>query len=192
MVSRTTRTPFSDWWWTVDRWMLGALALFNIQPGPMLFVKNPDLVWGLIASLYLANVSLLILNILFVPVFVSALRIPFALLQPLILVFCIIGVYSAGSSMMDLWIMLVFGVIGYLMKKLDYPAAPLVLALVLGNGLEMSLRQSLMISQGDLSIFFTRPISGTLMGLVFLVVFWPLIKTHLLTRRAARGKAGAG
>ena len=168
--------------------MLGALALFNIQPGPLLFVKDHDLVWGLIASMYLANVVLLLMNILFVPVFVSALRIPFAILQPLILVFCFVGVYSTSSSMLDMWVMLVFGVIGYVMKKHDYPPAPLVLALVLGNGLEMSLRQSLMISQGNPGILFARPISGTIMVAVLLVVGWPLIR-RLWVRRPRAPRA---
>ncbi len=162
--------------------MLGALAVFNIQPGPLLFVGNHDLVWGLIASMYLANAVLLVLNVLFVPVFVSALRIPFALLQPLILVFCIVGVYSVRASMLDLWVMLAFGVVGWVMKKQDYPPAPLVLAFVLGNGLEMSLRQTLMMSQGSLGILFTRPIAATIMVLVALVLLSPLLRR----RNAAR------
>ncbi len=168
--------------------MMGALTLFNIQPGPFLFAKNPEFVWGLIASMYIGNGMLLVLNILFVPVFVSALRIPFTILAPLIILFAIIGVYSVSASMLDLWVLLFFGALGYLFKKLDYPAAPLVLAFVLGNGLETALRQSMMISRGDMSIFFLRPISGTLMVIVALVIAWPLVR-HLLPGRARRAAA---
>ena len=156
--------------------MMGALTLFNIQPGPFLFSKHPEFVWGLIASMYIGNGMLLALNILFIPFFVSALRIPFTILAPLIILFAIIGVYSVSASILDLWVLLAFGALGYLMKKLDYPAAPLVLAFVLGNGLETALRQSMMISQGDVSIFFVRPISGTLMVLVGLILVWPLVR----------------
>jgi putative tricarboxylic transport membrane protein len=164
--------------------MLGALTLFNIQPGPFLFASHPEFVWGLIASMYIGNVMLLVLNILFIPFFVSALRIPFALLGPLIVIFAIVGVYSISGSMFDLWVLLIFSVLGYVMKKLDYPAAPLVLALVLGNGFETALRQSLMISQGDMSIFFARPISGTLMALLLILVLTPLVRSLISRRRA--------
>ena len=167
--------------------MLGALAMFNIQPGPFLFARDPDFVWGLIASMYIANVVLLALNILFVPAFVLALRMPMAALQPLIVLFCVVGVYSAGSSMLDLWVMFAAGLLGYAMKKLGYPPAPLVLALVLGNGLEVALRQSLMMSQGYPWIFFERPISGTLMALVGLILLWPLVAA--LWRRRVTGRA---
>jgi len=170
--------------------MLGAMSLFNIQPGPLLFIKNPDFVWGLIASMYLANIVLLVLNILFVPIFVSALRIPYVLLQVFILIFCVIGVYSSGSSMVDLWIMFAAGIFGYFAKKFDYPPAPLVLAMILGNGMEMALRQSLMIAQGDVMILFTRPISGTVMALVALVVFWPFLARQV-TRLLARPREAA-
>jgi putative tricarboxylic transport membrane protein len=146
--------------------MMGALMLFNIQPGPFLFSNHPDFVWGLIASMYISNVLLLLLNILLVPLFVSALRIPFSVLGPLIVIFAIVGVYSISASMFDLGVLFVFSVLGYFMKKLDYPPAPLVLALVLGEGFETALRQSLMMSQGKLLFFFERPISGTLLFIV--------------------------
>jgi putative tricarboxylic transport membrane protein len=156
--------------------MMGALALFNIQPGPFLFSQNPDFVWGLIASMYIGNVMLLVLNILFVPAFVSVLRVPFSFLGPLIVIFCIVGVYSVTSSVLDLWVMLVFGAFGFCTAKLGYPAAPMILALVIGDSLETSLRQSLMMSKGDLTIFFGRPISGTLMALLAVIAFWPLLR----------------
>lgn len=167
--------------------MLGALSLFNIQAGPFLFQQNVEFVWGLIASMYIANVMLLALNILFVPTFVYILRTPMALLAPIIVIFCLVGVYSVSSSMLDLWMLWCFGILGYLMGKLNYPAAPMILAFVLGHQLESSLRQSLMISQGNPSIFFTRPISGTLMVLVMLIMFWPLLRILIFKFRRLWG-----
>jgi putative tricarboxylic transport membrane protein len=167
--------------------MLGALTLFNIQPGPLLFTKNPDFVWGLIASMYIGNVMLLVLNTAFVPAFVSVLRVPYTVLAPLIAIFCVVGVYSVNYSVLDLWIMLSFGLIGYLAGKLDYPLAPLVLALVLGKPLEEALRQSLKMSQSDAMTFFTRPVSGVIMAIVIAVMVWPLLR-----RLSARGKSAEG
>jgi putative tricarboxylic transport membrane protein len=160
--------------------MLGALTLFSLQPGPLLFTKNPDFVWGLIASMYIGNVMLLVLNIMFVPVFVAVLRVRYEILAPLIMMFCVVGVYSLDYSMLDLWIMFGFGIIGYAMKKLDYPAAPLVLALVLGGQMETHLRRSLKMSLGDVSIFFTRPISCVIMIAVILILLWPLINRFII------------
>ncbi len=140
--------------------MLGGLIIWGLQPGPMLFKENPEFVWGLIASMYTGNVIGVIMVLAFVPLFASILRIPFAILTPLIVSVCAIGAYSVHNSMIDVWYMLVFGVIGYAFKKLDYPLAPLVLALVLGDLAENALRQSLIMSQGSLAIFFTRPIAG--------------------------------
>jgi putative tricarboxylic transport membrane protein len=154
--------------------LLGVLALFNLQPGPLLFAKNPEFVWGLIASMYIGNVMLLVLNIAFVPAFVALLRIPYRVLAPLIAIFCLVGVYSVNYSMLDLWIMLIFGLVGYFANKLDYPLAPLVLGLVLGGYVEVSLRQSLKMSEADLSIFFTRPITATLLAAAAAVWLWPL------------------
>jgi putative tricarboxylic transport membrane protein len=152
--------------------MLGGLIIWGLQPGPMLFVDNPDFVWGLIASMYTGNVIGVLVVLAFVPFFASILRIPFAILTPLIIVICAIGSYAVHNSMIDIWYMLIFGVIGYVFKKLDYPLAPLVLALVLGDMAENSLRQSLIMSQGSLAIFFTRPISGliTALALFFFVL----------------------
>jgi len=155
--------------------MLGVLTLFNLQPGPLLFTKNPDFVWALIASMYIGNVMLLVLNIAFVPAFVPILRVPYRILTPLIAIFCLVGVYSVNYSVQDLWLMLAFGAIGYLAQKMDYPLAPLVLALVLGGLMEVSLRQSLKMSHDDPTIFFTRPIAATIMGIVIVIVLWPLL-----------------
>lgn len=165
--------------------MLGALTLFSLQPGPLLFTKNPDFVWGLIASMYIGNVMLLVLNTAFVPAFVSVLRVPYTVLAPLIAIFCVVGVYSVNYSVLDLWIMLGFGLVGYLANKLDYPLAPMVLALVLGGPLENALRQSLKMSQTDVSIFFTRPVSGVIMALAIAVIAWSVGKLLFARPRMA-------
>ncbi len=157
--------------------MLGGLIIWGLQPGPMLFVDRPDFVWGLIASMYTGNVIGVLMVLTLVPLFAAILRIPFAVLTPVIVILCAIGAYAVHTSMIDIWYMLVFGVIGYLFKKLDYPLAPLVLALVLGDLAENALRQSLIMSQGSLAIFFTRPLAAaiTALALVFFVlpVFMP-------------------
>jgi putative tricarboxylic transport membrane protein len=143
--------------------MLGGLMMWGLRPGPMLFEKNPDFVWGLIASLYIANVLLLMLNIGFIPAFVRALRVPYTILMALIIVFCVTGAYAQSNKLWDVGQMLVFGVLGYLMRKLGYSPAALVLALVLGPPAERALRQSLIISDAGVGIFFVRPISAVLM-----------------------------
>lgn len=152
--------------------MLGGLIIWGLQPGPLLFKEQPEFVWGLIASMYTGNIIGVVMVLAFVPFFAAILRIPFAILTPLIIVVCAIGSYAVHNSMLDVWYMLIFGVIGYVFKKLDYPLAPLVLALVLGDMAESALRQSLIISQGSLAIFFTRPIAGaiTVVALFFFVM----------------------
>jgi putative tricarboxylic transport membrane protein len=156
--------------------MLGGLMMWGIRPGPLLFEKNPDFVWGLIASLYIANVMLLILNIGFIPVFVRALRIPYSILMPLIIVFCITGAYSLNNKVWDVGQMLVFGVIGYVMKKLDYSPAAMTLALVLGPLAERSLRQALIISDAGILILFQRPIAAVLTTLALVAVAVPAVR----------------
>jgi putative tricarboxylic transport membrane protein len=155
--------------------MLGGLIIWGLQPGPMLFVDNPDFVWGLIASMYTGNVLGVVMVLAFVPLFAAILRIPFAILTPLIVVVCAIGSYAVHNSMLDIWYMLIFGVIGYVFKKLDYPLAPLVLALVLGDMAENALRQSLIMSQGTLAIFFNRPIAGVITTVAILFFIMPII-----------------
>jgi putative tricarboxylic transport membrane protein len=155
--------------------MLGGLIIWGLQPGPMLFVDNPDFVWGLIASMYTGNVIGVLIVLAFVPFFAAILRIPFAILTPLIVVICAIGSYAVHNSMIDIWYMLIFGVIGYVFKKLDYPLAPLVLALVLGDMAENALRQSLIMSQGSLAIFLTRPISGVITAVAIFFFIMPLL-----------------
>jgi putative tricarboxylic transport membrane protein len=155
--------------------MLGGLIIWGLQPGPMLFKENPDFVWGLIASMYTGNIIGVILALAFVPLFAAILRIPFAILTPLIVVVCAIGAYAVHNSMIDVWYMLVFGVMGYVFKKLDYPLAPLVLALVLGDLAENALRQSLIMSQGSLAIFVTRPIAGLINSLALVFFLLPML-----------------
>ena len=155
--------------------MLGGLIIWGLQPGPMLFVDNPDFVWGLIASMYTGNVIGVIMVLAFVPFFAAILRVPFAILTPLIVVVCAIGSYAVHNSMIDIWYMLIFGVIGYIFKKLDYPLAPLVLALVLGDMSENALRQSLIMSQGSLAIFFIRPIAGVITAVAIFFFVLPAL-----------------
>ena len=159
--------------------MLGGLMMWGLRPGPMLFEKNPQFVWGLIASQYIANVLLLILSTLFIPLFVRAVRIPYSILMPLIIMFCVTGAYSLKNSVWDVGMMLVFGVLGYFMKKLGYSPAALVLALVLGPLAERALRQSLIISDAGIGILFMRPISGVLTVLALAAVLVPVIRAFL-------------
>jgi putative tricarboxylic transport membrane protein len=171
--------------------MLGGLIIWGLQPGPMLFKENPDFVWGLIASMYTGNILGVLVVLAFVPLFAAILRIPFAILAPIIVVVCAIGSYAVHNSMMDVWYMLIFGVIGYAFKKLDYPLAPLVLALVLGDLAENALRQSLIMSQGSLTIFFLRPISGTIMAVALLFFVLPAVAPWWRRWRGLPGVASA-
>src|SRR5947207_3864711 len=155
--------------------LLGGLLNWGLQPGPPVFVGQPDFVWGLIASMYLGNIVGLVVVLTCVPAFAAILRIPFSVIAPVILVICAIGAYTVHSSMFDVWLMLIFGVMGYVFKKLDYHLAPLVLALVLGDRAEDSFRQSMLMSQGDMRIFFANSLVGTITPLSLLLLFWPLI-----------------
>jgi putative tricarboxylic transport membrane protein len=155
--------------------MLGGLIIWGLQPGPLLFTEKPDFVWGLIASMYTGNVLGVLIVLAFVPFFAAILRIPFAILTPLIVVLCAIGSYAVHNSMLDIWYMLIFGVVGYVFKKLDYPLAPLVLALVLGDMAENALRQSLIMSQGSLFVFVDRPIAGVITAVALLFFLMPII-----------------
>jgi len=156
--------------------LLGGMVIWGLEPGPLVFVDHPDFVWGLIASLYVANLFALLINISFIPAFIWVLKLPFTILAPIIFVLCVIGGYVPTQDMHDVWLMLIFGVVGYLMRKLDYPMAPAVLAIVLGPLAEPALRQSLIGSQGDVMIFFERPISGTIMVFAIFFLVLPLAK----------------
>ncbi|MGB9860313.1 MAG: tripartite tricarboxylate transporter permease, partial [Moorellaceae bacterium] len=154
--------------------LLGGFMMYGLQPGPMLFKENPDLVWAVIASMYIGNVILLILNLPLVGLWARIALIPFPILGPLILLFSVIGAYSVRFLMFDVWVALIFGVLGYLMRKLGFPLAPMVLATVLAQMLETSLKQSLVLSDGSPLIFFTRPISVAFMIIAIAMVVWGL------------------
>ncbi len=158
--------------------LLGALMIHGLQPGPLLMTNAPDLFWGTIVSMYIGNGMLLVLNLPLIPVWVKVLKVPYYLLYPLILLFCLIGAYSLDNTVSDIIVMLVFGLLGFLMKKFRYDGAPMILALVLGQKLETSLRRSLIMSQGGFSIFVSRPIS-----LAFLIVAVLLLIIPIITQR---------
>ena len=168
--------------------LLGGLLIWGLQPGPLLFVEKADFVWGLIASMYLGNVVGLIVVLTCVPLFAAILRVPFSIIAPVILVICAIGAYTVHTSIFDIWLMLIFGVIGYVFKKLDYPLAPLVLALVLGDRTEDSFRQSMLFSQGDMRIFFQNGLVGGITTVSLLLLFWPLIAGGIAILRGKNGK----
>ncbi|MEX1084080.1 MAG: tripartite tricarboxylate transporter permease, partial [Xanthobacteraceae bacterium] len=155
--------------------LLGGLLIWGLQPGPLLFVEQKEFVWSLIASMYLGNIASLIVVMTCVPLFAAILRVPFSIIAPIILVACAIGAFSVHNSTFDIMLILVFGVVGYLLKKCDYPLAPLVLAIVLGNNAEESFRQSLLASQGSPAIFWSNGLVGTIMALGLIALFWPLI-----------------
>ena len=168
--------------------LMGALMIHGMRPGPMLFSAHPDFVWGLIASMHIGNVMLIIQNMPMLGLWVRLLKVPYKILMPLIITISAVGVFATESNVFDLWVMFFFGFLGYLMRKLEYPAAPMVLALVLGPMMEMALRQSLTLSYGSAAIFFNRPISGTLMVFALLSLFMPLLRL-LWNRFKPGGKA---
>ncbi len=168
--------------------LLGGLLIWGLQPGPLLFVEQKDFVWGLIASMYLGNLVGLIVVLTTVPLFASILRIPFSIIAPVIVVICAIGAYTVHNAMLDIWFMLLFGVVGYLFKKLDYPLAPLVLALVLGDKAEDSFRQAMLVSQGQMSILWSNPLVGGISTLALLLLFWPLIARVIAKIRPPKAK----
>jgi putative tricarboxylic transport membrane protein len=166
--------------------LLGGLLIWGLQPGPLLFVEQKDFVWGLIASMYLGNVVGLIIVLTCVPLFAAILRVPFSIIGPVILVMCAIGAYTVHNNTFDVVMMLVFGVAGYLMKKTNYPMAPMVLAIVLGDKAEEAFRQSLLASQGGLGVFFSTKLVSTIMVLGLIALFWPLIQEAWVRLRAPR------
>ena len=166
--------------------LLGGLLIWGLQPGPLLFVEQKDFVWGLIASMYLGNLVGLLVVLSTVPLFASILRIPFSIIAPVIIVICAIGAYTVHSAMLDIWFMLLFGIMGYMFKKLDYPLAPLVLALVLGDKAEDSFRQSMLLSQGELDIMYSNYLVGSITTLALILLFWPLISKGLNLIRPAK------
>ncbi len=170
--------------------LLGGLMIWGLQPGPMLFIDQKDFVWGLIASMYLGNIAGLIVVLTTVPWWASILRIPFTIIGPVIIVVCAIGAYTVNNSVFDVWLMLIFGVLGYLFKKLKYPLAPLVLALVLGDMAESSFRQAMLLSQGSLGIFWSNPLVGGLTAVALALLLWPLWGYAQSVARARERAAG--
>jgi putative tricarboxylic transport membrane protein len=167
--------------------LLAALVLWGFKPGPLMIQDHPQLFWGLVASMYIGNLLLLVLNLPLIPVFAQILRLPVYGLYPVIFGLSLVGVYSVSSSLFDVWMLSAFGLLGYAMRRLDYPAAPLILGLVLGDSMERALRQSLMMSQGDLSILVSRPISATMLILAVLILAVPLVKRANAWRERALG-----
>jgi putative tricarboxylic transport membrane protein len=165
--------------------LLGGLLIWGLQPGPLLFVEQKDFVWGLIASIYLGNLVGLVIVLTTVPLWASIMRISFSIIAPIIIVVCAIGSYTLSNASHDLIFMVMFGVIGYLFKKLDYPLAPMVLAIVLGGRAESAFRQSMIGSQGDLSVFWSNGLVGSITGLSMIMLFWPMIS---LAISKARGR----
>jgi putative tricarboxylic transport membrane protein len=163
--------------------LLGGLLIWGLQPGPLLFVEKKDFVWGLIASMYLGNIAGLLIVLTTVPFWAAILRIPFSIIAPVIVVICAVGAYTVHSSMFDVIMMLVFGVAGYVFKKLKYPLAPLVLALVLGDMAETAFRQSMLLSGGSLAIFWSNGLVGSIVTLALLLLCWPLVSRAMETWR---------
>jgi putative tricarboxylic transport membrane protein len=155
--------------------LLGGLLIWGLQPGPLLFAEKPEFVWGLIAAMYMGNVVGLIMVLTCVPLFAAILRIPFAVIAPVIIVICAVGAFTVENALIDIWYMLVFGIIGYVFKKLDYPLAPMVLAIVLGDRAEDAFRQSMLLSGGSLGILWSNWLVGSISTLALIMLFWPLI-----------------
>ena len=169
--------------------LLGGMIIWGLRPGPLLFTEHPDFVWGLIGSLYIANLVALLINLAFIPLFVKILTLPFTILAPTIYVLCVVGGYAPTQTMHDVWLMFLFGVAGYFLRKLNYPVAPAVLAIVLGPLAERSLRQSLLASQGDPLIFVERPISATCMFLALVLVAIPLARRLARRHRSRQARS---
>ena len=169
--------------------LLGGMIIWGLRPGPLLFQEHPDFVWGLIGSLYVANLVTLAINLACIPLFVRVLMLQFTILAPVIFVLCIVGGYAPEQSMHDVWLMLIFGVAGYLLRKLNYPVAPAVLAIVLGPLAERSMRQSLLLSQGEFSIFVARPISATCIAIAAALMLYPLVQSWWRRRRPTTAEA---
>jgi putative tricarboxylic transport membrane protein len=183
--------------------LIAAMMVHGVSPGPLLMQQQPEIFWGFIASMYMGNLVLLVLNLPLVGLFVNLLRVPYPILYPTIVLFCLLGVYAVNSSVIDVWIMLATGALGYLLRKLDFETAPIVLGVVLAPMLELSLRQSLSMSDGRYAIFVERPIAATLLAGVALLAMaslWPLVsgrvdwraRIGLAEKGEAQGTRGAG
>jgi putative tricarboxylic transport membrane protein len=165
--------------------LFGALVIYGLQPGPLLVKEHPDFFWGIIVSMYIGNVLLLVLNLPLIPLWVQVLKVPYPILFPIIILFCLIGSYSLNNSVFDPVMMIFFGIAGYLMRKFRYEGAPLVMAFVLGPLLEQNLRRSLIISGGSFSIFVTRPLSAVILMVAFIL----LLSSFLTNLRRRESKS---
>jgi putative tricarboxylic transport membrane protein len=171
--------------------LLGAFTIYGLQPGPLLFENQPELVWGLLVSFFIGNVLLLVLNLPMAPVFAQMLRIPYGYMYPLIVVTAMVGAFSVSNNMFSVWIVLIFGLIGYVMKELDLPMAPLVLGLVLGPLFEKALVQTSAIGQGNLGVLFTHPISVAVLAVAAAAVIVPLVLRRRDSRKTADAETGS-
>jgi putative tricarboxylic transport membrane protein len=168
--------------------LLGGLMIWGLQPGPLMFTEQKEFVWSLIASMYLGNLAGLLIVLCTVPLFAAILRVPFSIVAPMILMVCAIGAFTVHGSGSDIWMMLLFGIVGYVFKKLDYPLAPMVLAIVLGDRMEDAFRQSMLSSQGNVAVFWQNGLSGTITTLALIMIIWPLlskIRNALMPTRPA-------
>lgn len=162
------------------------MVIWGLQPGPLLFTEQPEFVWPLIGSFYVSNVIAVIVNLACIPLFIKILKMPFSILAPLIFVLSVVGTYAAYQNMYDVWLMLFFGLGAFLLRILDYPLAPAVLAIVLGPIAEPTLRQSLLLSDGSWLIFVERPISGpiTISAIILLLLpLFGLVKRKMKARK---------
>lgn len=169
--------------------LLAGMVIWGLQPGPLLFANQPEFVWPLIGSFYISNVISLLVNLAFIPIFIWMLRMPFTILAPMIFVLSLVGTFAAYQDMFDVWLMVLFGIGAFFLRILDYPVAPMVLAIVLGPIAEPTMRQSLLLSDGDFGIFFYRPIAGPITVIALILLFLPLFK---LIWDRVRAKSNAG
>ena len=169
--------------------IMAGLFIWGLQPGPVLFIQHPDFVWGLIASIYLGHLLTFILCLLAVPLLAMIMRVPYAIITPFIVVISIIGSYSLNNSILDVFITVIFGLIGYWLRKMKYPLAPLVVALVLGDSIERTFRQSLIASGGSPLTFISSPIAAVLLVLALLMLLYPGTSRWVALRRGAAGRA---
>ena len=170
---------------------MAGLFVWGLQPGPLLFIEHQDFVWGLIASIYLGHALTFILCLLAVPLLAMIMRVPYAIITPFIVIISIIGSYSLNNSMLDVGWTVLFGLIGYWLRKMKYPLAPLVVALVLGDSTERELRKSLIAGQGDPGIFLSSPLATAMMVLAVVILLLPLVRGLRGRRATAAGASGA-
>jgi putative tricarboxylic transport membrane protein len=167
--------------------LMGALMIHGVTPGPRMLIEHPRIFWGVVGSMYIGNIMLLLLNLPLIGLWVRLLKVPYAILFPFIFLFCLIGAYTVGNNIQDVYIMIIFGIIGFLLKKYDYEPAPFVLAFILGPMFENAFRQSLIISSGNPLIFLSRPIAAAFLLISLIILISPLILKVLGKSRLGYG-----